>query len=380
MDALEDYGYTDGVRRRFEEHFRCPFPGPGPSKGAAPSAPRPGPAGGPGVEPPPALRPARVVQVDRRRLLAVETGRLLSLPQDGGAAVGDWVAVAGAPAAPVVAGVLPRTGVLQRKKAHEPLSEGQIVAANVDAALILVPIDRPLSQNRLERTLVAARDAGARPVVVLSKADLTGPHDAVVGRTVDQARGAEVITTSALTGDGCDTLAASLRAGETCVLIGPSGAGKSSLVNALLGRDAQSTGRVRAGDGKGRHTTTARTLIPLGGGTVLIDTPGLRGFALWDADEGLDAEFGDIGSLAAGCRYADCAHDAEPDCAVKAAVADGSLDARRLASYRRMGAELADLHRRQAQARRAPGGQGIGQGHGHGQERRRGPGHAHGQG
>jgi ribosome biogenesis GTPase len=250
--------------------------------------------------------------------------------------------------------MLPRTGVLHRKKAHDPLSQAQIIAANVEVALIAVPIDRPLSTNRLERTLVAARDSGARPLVVLTKADLTGVYDAVVGATVQQAGTAEVITTSALTGDGCGTLADSLRPGETCVLVGPSGAGKSTLVNALVGEQVQDTGRVRAGDGRGRHTTTARTLIPVGDGVVLIDTPGIRGFALWDADEGLDAEFGDIAGLASSCRFRDCAHDGEPGCAVAAAIADGSLEPRRFASYQRMATELAALHRRQDAARRSP--------------------------
>jgi ribosome biogenesis GTPase len=125
-----------------------------------------------------------------------------------------------------------------------------------------------------------------------------------------------------------------------------------------VGDQVQDTGRVRAGDGKGRHTTTARTLIPLGDGVVLIDTPGLRGFALWDADEGLDAEFRDIADLASGCRFRDCVHDGEPGCAVTAALADGSLEARRWASYRRMAAELTALHRRQDAALRRPAGRG----------------------
>ncbi len=351
MATLEDYGYSDGVRRRFEYHFHAPFPAPRPA-----ADPNPAPAPEPVPEQPQELRPARVVRVDRRQLLVAEAGGLLSVPAAAAAAIGDWVALSGSPDR--VEGVLPRTGVLQRKKAHDPLSQAQVVAANVEVALIAVPIDRPLSTNRLERTLVAARDSGARPLVVLTKADLTGVHDAVVGATVQRAGTAEVITTSALTGDGCETLAASLRPGETCVLIGPSGAGKSSLVNALVGDQVQDTGRVRAGDGKGRHTTTARTLIPLGDGVVLIDTPGLRGFALWDADEGLDAEFRDIADLASGCRFRDCVHDGEPGCAVTAALADGSLEARRWASYRRMAAELTALHRRQDAALRRPAGRG----------------------
>ncbi|TDK25815.1 ribosome small subunit-dependent GTPase A [Arthrobacter crusticola] len=348
MATLEDYGYSDEVCRRFESHFHAPFPVPRPAVDPAPASVQ--------VTEQQGLRPARVVRVDRRQLLVAEAGGLVSVPVTAAAAIGDWVALTGNPGQ--VDQVLPRTGVLQRKKAHEPLSQAQVVAANVEVALIAVPIDRPLSTNRLERTLVAARDSGARPLVVLTKADLTGVHDAVVGATVQQAGTAEVITTSALTGDGCEALAASLRPGETCVLIGPSGAGKSSLVNALVGEQVQDTGRVRAGDGRGRHTTTARTLIPLGDGVVLIDTPGLRGFALWDADEGLDAEFGDITDLAFGCRFRDCTHDGEPGCAVAAALADGSLDLRRFASYQRMATELTALHRRQDAARRRPSGHG----------------------
>jgi ribosome biogenesis GTPase len=134
---------------------------------------------------------------------------------------------------------------------------------------------------------------------------------------------------------------------QTLALLGPSGAGKSSLINALVGDHRQHTGKVRAGDGKGRHTTTARELVPLGDGSVVMDTPGLRGFALWDAETGLSEVFGDIEELFDTCRFRDCAHDSEPGCAVQAAVESGGLEERRWLSYRKMERELASLHRRQ---------------------------------
>ena len=142
--------------------------------------------------------------------------------------------------------------------------------------------------------------------------------------------------------------------GGTLVLLGPSGAGKSTLINALVGFEAQETAEVRAGDGKGRHTTTSRELIPLPGGGVLMDTPGVRGFGLFDADDGMQEMFGDLEELFGRCRFSDCAHDREPGCAVRAALADGSLEDRRWASYLKLQRELAALARRHdAAARRA---------------------------
>jgi ribosome biogenesis GTPase / thiamine phosphate phosphatase len=250
--------------------------------------------------------------------------------------------------------VLPRHSELSRKRAFEDSSESQVLGANLDVVGVVVPVDRPLTHNRLERTLVAAWDSGARPLVIITKADLADVADGVVGQVGQQAASVEVVTTSAEHGDGLDELLAQLPPGATLMLLGPSGAGKSTLINALVGFEAQQTGEVRAGDGKGRHTTTARELVPLPGGAVLMDTPGVRGFGLFDADDGMEEMFGDLEELFGQCRFSDCAHDREPGCAVQAALADGSLEDRRWASYRKLQRELSALARRHdAAARRA---------------------------
>lgn len=332
MNTLFEYGFTDRIRGLFSFTFQSTVPS---SEVVT-------------------LEPARVVRADRGRVLLITDDGPLHVATDGTVVTGDWVALArnnddGAmPAA--VFGVIPRYSTLQRKRAHDPLSSAQVLGANIDLVGVVVPIDRPLSANRLERTLVAAWDSGAMPIVVLTKADLSSRFDEVVAQTVERARGVEVFTTSAEAGDGLDALRTRIGNGNTLALIGPSGAGKSTLINALAGVDAQDTGEVRAGDGKGRHTTTARGLFPLGSGSVLMDTPGVRGFALWDAENGLEAVFGDIEELFLQCRFNDCAHDAEPGCAVQTAIGAGELEERRWLSYRKMQRELASLHRRQSVA------------------------------
>ncbi|GAB3545034.1 ribosome small subunit-dependent GTPase A [Arthrobacter tumbae] len=331
MNTLSEYGFTDRIRGLFSFTFPSALPLPGH----------------------PALEPARAIRADRGRVLLITNHGPLQVETDGTVVTGDWVALArnndddGA-VPPAVVGILPRYSTLQRKKAHDPLSEAQVLGANIDLVGVVVPIDRPLSANRLERTLVAAWDSGAVPLVILTKADLSSRFDAVVSQTVERARGVEVFTTSAEAGDGLDALHVRIGAGSTLALIGPSGAGKSTLINALVGFHAQDTGEVRAGDGKGRHTTTARELIPLGSGSVLMDTPGVRGFALWDAEDGLEAVFGDIEELFLHCRFTDCAHGSEPGCAVQTALGTGELEERRWLSYGKMQRELASLHRRQS--------------------------------
>ena len=303
--------------------------------------------------------PARVVRVDRTRVRVATADGLLGVPYPAAAlprpASGDWVWLGPDPAGePGIVAVLPRTSELSRKRAFEDSSEAQVLAANIDVVGVVVPVDRPLTHNRLERTLVAAWDSGAVPLVIITKADLANIADDVVGKVVLQAAGADVVTTSAEQGDGLDELLARIPAGGTLVLLGPSGAGKSTLINALVGRKVQSTGAVRAADGRGRHTTTSRELVPLPGGAVLMDTPGVRGFGLFDADDGMGEMFGDLEELFGQCRFADCAHDSEPGCAVQAALADETLDTRRWASYLKLQRELAALNRRSdAAARRA---------------------------
>ncbi|HEX8770551.1 MAG TPA: ribosome small subunit-dependent GTPase A, partial [Acidimicrobiales bacterium] len=170
------------------------------------------------------------------------------------------------------------------------------------------------------------------------------------------APGVEVYVTSAVTGDGLDAIRALIAPGLTLVLMGPSGAGKSTLVNRLVGRESQRTEAVRAADGRGRHTTTTRDLIPVPGGGVLLDTPGLRGLGLWDAEQAVGDVFADVEQLGATCRFRDCRHDGEPGCTVQAAVDDGTLDDRRLSSYKKLQREMAALERQKdARAQRQVG-------------------------
>lgn len=300
----------------------------------------------------------RVVRLDRNLVLTAVGRELLHLPYplDAGVPVtGDWVWIGPNRAGGrQITGILPRRSELSRKRAFEGSSEAQVLAANMDVVGVVVPVDRPLTHNRLERTLVAAWDSGAVPLVIITKADLADIADDVVGKVILQAAGVDVVTTSAENGDGIDALLAHLPPHGTLVLLGPSGAGKSTLINALAGREVQHTGEVRSGDFKGKHTTTSRELVPLANGAVLMDTPGVRGFGLFDADEGLVEMFGDVEELASRCRFADCAHQQEPGCAVQAALADGTLDERRWLSYGKLQRELAALARRtDAAARRA---------------------------
>gem|GEM_PF-83789 len=323
------YGYTAGIAERFA------------------ASPTPG-----------GQRPGRVIRVDRTLVLVADGAGTshLPYPRDGERpATGDWVWLGQNPAGePVIAGVLPRHSELSRKRAFESSSEAQVLGANMDVVGIVVPVDRPLTHNRLERTLVAAWDSGATPLVIITKADLAAVADEVVGTVVRQAAGVDVVTTSAEHGDGLDELLTRLPPGGTLVLLGPSGAGKSTLINALAGVSSQETGAVRAGDGKGRHTTTSRELVPLPGGAVLMDTPGVRGFGIFDAGDGMGEMFGDLEELFGQCRFSDCAHGREPGCAVQAALAEGVLDDRRWASYLKLQRELAALARRHdAAARRA---------------------------
>ncbi|GAA2413247.1 ribosome small subunit-dependent GTPase A [Streptomyces glaucosporus] len=289
------------------------------------------------------LTPARVVRVDRARCEAVTadgTVRADTAPVAGpdpthALCTGDWAALGPGPGGlPEVRAVLPRRTAFVRSTSSKR-SEGQVLAANVDHAVIAVSLAVPLDLGRLERFLALAWESGARPLVVLTKADLAPDADHAVADAGAVAPGVTVLPVSAVTGEGLDVLAAVLADG-TAVLLGQSGAGKSTLVNALAGREVSAVAETRERDGKGRHTTTARELFPLPGGGVLIDTPGLRGVGLWDAEDGLGRTFADVEELARDCRFHDCAHTTEPGCAVLAAVEDGDLPERRLDSYRKL--------------------------------------------
>ncbi|MEU2894478.1 ribosome small subunit-dependent GTPase A [Streptomyces sp. NPDC001273] len=292
------------------------------------------------------LLPGRVVRVDRGQCDVVTAGGAVRAdtafvtPHDPLRVVctGDWVAVDPAGAVPrYVRAYLPRRTAFVRSTSSKR-SEGQILAANVDHAVVAVSLALELDLARIERFLALAWESGAQPVVVLTKADLVpdGATRAHLVRDVENsAPGVPVVTVSAMDGDGLDVLAA-IAAGGTSVLLGQSGAGKSTLANALLGEDVMDVRATRDVDGKGRHTTTTRNLLVLPGGGVLIDTPGLRGVGLWDAGTGVGQVFAEIEEFAEGCRFHDCAHESEPGCAVLEAIETGDLPQRRLDSYRKL--------------------------------------------
>ncbi|MGW0817653.1 ribosome small subunit-dependent GTPase A [Streptomyces viridiviolaceus] len=249
---------------------------------------------------------------------------------------GDWVAVRPATAAAsltIVEVLERRTAVIRSTSSRT--SHAQVLAANVDTVAVAVSLADPLKNGRIERMLALAWESGATPVVVLTKADrCADPVSAAATEVAEVAPGVEVLVTSAATGEGMDVLAAVLSG--TVVLPGPSGAGKSTLGNRLLGEDLLATGAVCGSDGKGRHTTAWRELLPLPHSGLLLDTPVLPGVGLHDADEGLDQTFAEITELARDCRFADCAHAGQPGCAVLSAVEDGHLTRRRLDSYHRL--------------------------------------------
>jgi ribosome biogenesis GTPase / thiamine phosphate phosphatase len=275
---------------------------------------------------------------------------------EGLPAVGDWVAVDVAGDRPVIRVVLPRRTAVTRKAAgRETLA--QVLAANVDVVVVLSSLESEPNLRRLERYLSVAWESGARPLVAFTKADLRADAEAVA---VEAAAGTftPVHAVSARTGQGIAEIEAELAGDRTLAFVGLSGSGKSTLVNRLLGADRQLTQGVRR-DGKGRHTTTSRELFLAPRGGVLIDTPGLRQLGLWGGDgSGADATFADILDLATSCRFADCAHEMEPGCAVQAAIAEGRLSAERLESQRKLEREAAWMERRRdgraiAEARRA---------------------------
>lgn len=255
---------------------------------------------------------------------------------------GDWVLVSGHdPADCLLEEVLPRHSTLARAEAGGR-SAAQVIAANVDLVGICAPVDAA-NPRRIERELTAVWSSGATPLVILTKADL---GDGLPDSDLDAVCvGVDVVTVSSTTGDGLDRLRGALGVGRTLVLIGPSGVGKSTLVNALAGREVLTTQQIR-GDGRGRHTTTSRHLVPLPGIGVLLDTPGMREFAPWADEDALAGTFADIDDLAAGCRFADCRHEHEPGCAVLAAAEADEQVAARLASWRALQRELAWLARR----------------------------------
>lgn len=288
-----------------------------------------------------ALVPGRVGRVDRGRV-TVHTATaaipaLVRLPAgrdlEEQPTTGDWVGLERRPDGDVVRLVLPRRSAIVRRASGER-SDGQVMAANLEHVLIAVPFETRVNLSAIERYVVVAWESGAQPLVVLTKSDLAYDPDATRAEVEAAAPGVDVLVVSAEVGEGIDELSAAL-AGGTTALIGQSGAGKSTLVNVLAGGPVQAVSDTRQ-DGKGRHTTTARELITLPGGGVLMDTPGLRSIGLHDDGEGLALTFPDIEDYMTQCKFSDCAHESEPGCGVQAALADGRLDERRWGSWQKL--------------------------------------------
>lgn len=269
-------------------------------------------------------------------------------------AVGDWVAleIADGGQSGVIQALVPRKTRFLRK-ARGDIPGAQVVAANVDVVLLVAGLDHDFNLRRLERYVALAWSSGAEPVIVLNKADLC---DDVAGRLSDVASiapGLPIRVLSALDGTGLESLMPLIEPGKTIALVGSSGVGKSTIVNALLGSERQATGAVRENDHRGRHTTTMRELLVIPSGALLLDSPGMRKLGMWEVDEGLGDAFADVDAFASQCRFSDCEHGSEPDCAVQAAIADGKLPAARLHSQQKLEREWAATARRRGPSDRA---------------------------
>ncbi|MFS1512846.1 ribosome small subunit-dependent GTPase A [Chengkuizengella sp. SCS-71B] len=261
-------------------------------------------------------------------------------------AVGDWVVLQqmeGENKA-IIHAVLPRTSKFSRKVAGI-ITEEQIVAANVDTVFIVISLNDDFNMRRIERYLVMVWESGANPVILLSKADLCDDVNEKVSQVESIAIGVPICVISSVEKTGIEQLDPYMNAGQTITLTGSSGVGKSTLVNLLMEEEVQEIQDIR-NDDKGKHTTTYRELFVLPNDVIMVDTPGMREFQLWEADDSFDHTFSDIEQLASECHFKDCSHNNEPKCAVKIAIQDGILEASRYESYLKLKKELAFLERK----------------------------------
>ena len=319
---IQQYGWSDAQQAAFEPHSRAGYL--------------------PGriiVQ----QREANLVVTDVGKLSARLAGRLRHEAREAGyPAAGDWVALSANAnqGTATIHAVLPRRSAFVRRAA-DSVQTLQVIAANIDVVFVVTSLNADLNPRRLERFLAAAWQSGARPVVVLTKADLCDQPERQAAEIAAVAAGCPVLIVSVRQGIGLSSVMDHVLPGETCVLIGSSGVGKSTLLNALLGEERMATQDIRAGDARGRHTTSHRHLVLLPGGGLLLDTPGIREVGLIDADAGLDAVFEDIERMARDCRFRNCGHGSEPGCAVREALEAGRLDADRWAHFQKLSREVA---------------------------------------
>lgn len=302
------------------------------------------------------LEPGRIIEEQRGmyrimagagEIRAEIAGRLRLLGPGDQPAVGDWVAIQADPGAGgiIIRQVLDRQSKISRKGAGSAVRE-QVLAANLDTVFMVTSCNEDFNPRRIERYLTMIWESGASPVVLLNKTDLAGDSQELVELAEAVTLGVPVHAVSAKRDTGLDSLTPYLQPGKTLALLGSSGVGKSTILNRLLGQEVQAVQEVRGDDARGRHTTRSRQLFLLPSGALVLDTPGLREVALWVSDSGLGRAFADIGQLAADCRFQDCVHRSEPDCAVIAAVEGGALSPARLENYHTLRKELEQLKRK----------------------------------